>query len=67
MIFNIPYWDFFKIQYFANITEREGIGWKEAQGQGYFLDNSIINQSSYCILEHMLKDKLYCVESFPLA
>jgi len=40
--FNILYPDLIKFYYFADTTERGVWGWKEAQKQGEFVDNSII-------------------------
>jgi hypothetical protein len=38
--FSISYWDLLKCLYFADTTERGDRGWKDAQRQGYFRDNS---------------------------
>jgi hypothetical protein len=40
--FNISNRDLIECLYFANTIERGDRGWKEAQRQGYFMDNSII-------------------------
>jgi hypothetical protein len=40
--FNILYPDLIKFYYFADIIERGVWGWKEAQKQGDFVDNSIV-------------------------
>jgi hypothetical protein len=34
-------WDLIKFHYFANTIERQDRGWKQAQRQGNFMDNSI--------------------------
>jgi hypothetical protein len=39
---SFSYWDLLKCPYFADTTERGDRGWKEAQRQGYFTDNSIV-------------------------
>jgi hypothetical protein len=38
--FSISYWDLIKFAYFVDTTERGDRGWKQAQRQGDFTDNS---------------------------
>ncbi len=40
--FSISYWDLIKFPCFPDTTERGDRGWKQAQRQGDFTDNSII-------------------------
>ncbi len=41
--FSISYWDLIKFPYFADTIERGDRGWKHAQRQGDFADNSNVN------------------------
>jgi hypothetical protein len=47
---SVPYWDLIKCLYFADTTERGDRGWKEAQRQGYFMDNSSVLKVSFRFL-----------------
>jgi hypothetical protein len=38
--FSILYWDLIKFPYFGDLAQRGG--WKEAQSQGDFMENSIV-------------------------
>jgi hypothetical protein len=41
--FSIFYWDLIKFHYCADTTERGDMGWKQAQRQGDFMDNSNVH------------------------
>jgi hypothetical protein len=55
---SISYWDLLKYFHFVETTEIGDRGWKEAQRQGYFTDNSIVFHTFLSLLSpHMLRVK----------
>ncbi len=65
---NISYWDLIKFPYFADITESRDRGWKHAQRQGDFMDNSNKEKKNHPLVDfrprqqflHVLQTRCVC-------